>query len=565
MASINLDYAALAQVLQPYLRGPHTESRAFLAWYLENLYRLEPTAAEDAVCDGPDDKGIDGIYVDYVNARIDVLQAKIVKSPAKTLGSTQLKEFSGTLDQFATPETIDHIANTTTNVELRGVLNTEKVAQLMRDGFAVRGVFVTNARSDPDATSFLASSPAPILLVDRDRIESAYIPSGHLVPATRPMSFDVFGYAVAEYRVREERIIVAPLAATELVQMEGIQSGRLFDYNVRQSLGPTNVNKDIAKSIRDPAEHANFLLYHNGITVVSEKVDTAVPDKVTITNYVVVNGCQSLSVLWEHRDQITSDLRILARIIELEWSSPLMDLITDHSNNQNGIKPRDFQSNNPIQTRLQNEFAQTFPGQVFYRISRGEATSLPEVIDNELAGRVLLAFDLQQPWTAHQTYKLFDELHSNIFARPEVNAARIVALTDLFSVVSEAAETIKEPGLANYTLTKFFLLYVLRRVLDEDATGKRFITDPATFLGQPSGRERLRTCVADVLKDLVVDLDAEVSERVEKQGAIDFKRLLKSPEQVRELTKEVKTSYLKTVGRQRVPSFTDLWTKSGAS
>jgi hypothetical protein len=425
-------------------------------------------------------------------------------------------------------------------------------------------VFVTNARSDPSATAFLASSPAQIALVDRDRIEREYVPAGHPVPIRRPISFDVFGYAVAEYQVRQERVIVAPLAATELVQMEGI-SGGLFDYNVRQYLGPTNVNKDIAKSIANPSEHANFLLYHNGITVVCEKVDTTVPDKVTIANYVVVNGCQSLSVLSDHRAQITPDLRILARIIQLDRASPLIDLITHHSNNQNGIKPRDFQSNNPIQLRLQNEFHQVFPGQIFYRISRGEASSLPELIDNEQAARVLLAFDLQQPWTAHQTYKLFDELHSSIFARPEVNATRIVALMDLYGVVEAVSPSLKDPGLANYTLTKFFLLYVLHQALEEDTQGRAFIADPSMFLSQPNGRQRLRECAAEILQDLVVDLEAEVEDRVQKQGVLDFKRLLKSQEQVLSLTKDVKTSYLKTVRRHRVPSFSELWDKTAAN
>jgi hypothetical protein len=562
MTALNLEYSALTKILKPLLLRSRTESRAFLIWYLENLYRLEPIMAEDAVCDGPDDKGVDGLYVDDVNNRIDVLQARIVQSPGRTIGDTQLKEFSGTLDQFESPEGVENLRDTTTNVELRGLIESTNIPQLMRDGYAVRGVFVTNARPDPTATSYLAASSAPITFVDRDQIQAQFVPAHHAPPVTQPVTFDVFGYDVGEYRVGTDRIVVVPLSGQDLVRMDGIQSGGLFDYNVRQYLGRTNVNRDIAKSVADPMEHANFLLYHNGIAIVAEKVDTSVSGEVTIENYVVVNGCQSLSVLWDHRTKITSDLRILARIIELDRSSPLMDRITHHSNNQNGIRPRDFQSNNPIQLRLRAEFESKYSGQCLYQISRGEhGGSAVESIDNELAARVLLAFDLERPWTAHETYRLFDELHSEVFARPEVNAGRIVALVDLFNVISDMTPELKSSGLAKLTLTKFYLLYLLRQAFNKDEVGRALVRNPAAFITGGTRRQSLRNCVTEVLKDLVIDLEAEVEEREAAQGPLDFKRMLKTEKEVRGLTKDVMTGYLKAVRRHRSPSFGELWDK----
>jgi hypothetical protein len=61
---IVLDYPAVTSLFGNHLIAARLESRAFLAWYLENYYRLTGDDAEDSVCDGPDDKGIDGIYVD---------------------------------------------------------------------------------------------------------------------------------------------------------------------------------------------------------------------------------------------------------------------------------------------------------------------------------------------------------------------------------------------------------------------------------------------------------------------------------------------------------------------
>ena len=137
-------------------------------------------------------------------------------------------------------------------------------------------------------------------------------------------------------------MVIAPISGAELVKLEGIESGELFDYNVRQSLGRTNVNRDIEKSVKDYSEHRHFMLYHNGLTIIADGVDTSVRDQVTIRDYLVVNGCQSLTALWRNRKYITDDLRILGRLIELDRDSQLLDKITHNSNNQNGIKPRDL-------------------------------------------------------------------------------------------------------------------------------------------------------------------------------------------------------------------------------
>jgi hypothetical protein len=559
-AAVDLEYTVLQDLIRPHLSRGRTESRAFLIWYLENLYRLEPMVAEEAICDGPDDRGVDGIYVDDTHSRVDVLQARIVKTAAKTIGSTALKEFAGTLRQFETPEQVERLRDTTTNVELKGVLEATNVPQLMRDGYIVRGTFVTNSRLDPSATDFLKTTESSIAVADRTQIEAQFVPADHAPPSTRPVSFDVHGFDVSEYRVGEERVVVAPLAGTDLVEMDGIQSGGLFDYNVRQFLGRTNVNRDIAKSLSDAAEHPNFLLYHNGLAIVAEKVDTSKSDTITIQNYVVVNGCQSLSVLWEQRARLTAGLRILARIIELDRSSPLMDRITHHSNNQNGIRPRDFQSNNPIQLRLRAEFDRDYSGSIYYVISRGG--HLPtgvEIIDNELAARVLLVFDLGRPWGAHETHKLFDELHTEVFARPEVKATRIVALVDLFRALETLTSKVEEPRLAGLTLTKFLLLYLLRQALDADSLGRAFIEDPAQFVADDAKRARLKHAAIEIGEDLIVDLNAEVTDRQAIQGPLDFKRLLKTEKDVRSISKDIMTSYIKAVRRNRSPSFKELW------
>ena len=523
---------------------------------------MEPTEAEDSVCDGPHDKGVDGIYVDHQSSRIDIFQAKISQVDSRTIGDTTLKDLVGTLAQFESKAAVQALEESTDNTELRNRLQDEQVADLVGQGWDVRGLLVTNIFLDDNATNYLAILEQHCLMVYHpDAIRAEYISPEHLTPGGGPATFTTFGYPVSEFKVMGAKVVVAPLTGTELIELEGIESGELFDYNVRQNLGRTKVNRDIEKSVQNQDEHRHFMLYHNGLTVIADSVDTSVKDKITITNYVVVNGCQSLTALWRNRLHITDDLRVLGRLIELDRDSPLIDEITHKSNNQNGIKPRDFQSNNPIQLRLRSEFKRKYGDKIGYRISRGEEPETSEIIDNEIAARVLLAFDVGQPWACHQTYRLFDELHGHIFARPDVNATRIVSRMDAFLTVGEELEQLEHELVRRYSLTKFFLLYLLAEALRTDTVGAQVIADPSSVLGDPidaQTRRDFRESIRQILADLIVDLNYEIRAREEIEY-FDYKRVLKSPSEIRALGKEVLSSYEKVVRRGRVPSFGDTW------
>src|SRR4029453_4288586 len=115
---LDLSYPAILSNFGSHLVSGRTEARAFLAWFLEHYYRLEETDAQDAVCDGPDDKGVDGIYVDENLERIEILQSKLFQNQTKTLGDTTLKEFVGSIDQFRSADSIERIAATTSNTDL---------------------------------------------------------------------------------------------------------------------------------------------------------------------------------------------------------------------------------------------------------------------------------------------------------------------------------------------------------------------------------------------------------------------------------------------------------------
>ena len=281
-----------------------------------------------------------------------------------------------------------------------------------------------------------------------------------------------------------------------------------------------------------------------------------------MSGYAVVNGCQSLTGLYENRKCLSSDLRILTKFIQVSPETPLALKITDHTNNQNGTTARDLQSNSHIQTRLQREINSAG---YRYRIKRGEHTEwdAAKVIENDLAARILLAFDLKQPWTCHQTYKLFDELHADIFGRPDVDGTRVIATYRLYGHVIGKLDLLKNQLFARYTITRFLMLYLIREVLETDPTGIEFCAEPDRFVKSSRRRKRFDESIEKLAKVVARLLDAEVKRRDgDPNSPFDYKRELKSPNDVRKLAGTIVSHYQLAVDGDLAPTFSSLWKKS---
>ncbi len=558
MTDLNLTYPDILENLGKHRVPGRTDSRAFLGWFLENYFRLEQMRVEDSICDGPDDKGIDGIYVDSTLEVIFVLQTKLLQNDARTVGDSALREFVGSLAQFDSPEKVQSLADSTGNIELKNLILHEDIVAKVETGFEVKGVFVTNAKLDSNGQAF-ANGNGNFAVYDRDRLQNDWLPMGDVDPVEKEVSFHLDGLGHIEYKTEDAIVYVVSLRADELIQMAGIDTQALFAWNVRQSLGRTKVNKAIAENVVNPAEHKNFMLYHNGLTVLATKVELDErADVLTIDRYSVVNGAQSLSTLYDKRATVSTELRLLARVVKLDPATDLAAMITRNSNNQNAIGARDLQSNSVIQKRLKEDFKRSFGEDFGYEIKRGERTQATRVITNEEAAKVLLAFDLEQPWTCHQSYRYFDDLHSEIFGRPAVKADRIVALIAVRDAVVASLGQLDNQLAARYSVTPFFLMYLVKHALQLDIKGKEFCQDPGRFLRE-GGFDRVVTVLRQIADDLVVDLNAELAEREESGRPFDHKRELKSVNAIRALRGDVLPSYQKAVTRKRASSFGEEW------
>lgn len=111
----------------------------------------------------------------------------------------------------------------------------------------------------------------------------------------------------------------------------------VFEDNIRDFLGNDNdVNSAIDATLRSGSLQ-RFSVLNNGITIVADRVRIT-GDRVTITNYQVVNGCQTSHVLFSGSDIPDIDsLLIPIRLIATN-DEDLKNEITRATNNQTSIK-----------------------------------------------------------------------------------------------------------------------------------------------------------------------------------------------------------------------------------
>ncbi|AZZ55033.1 AIPR family protein [Rathayibacter iranicus] len=524
------------------------ESAAFLYWFLINVYRLDETDARDSIFDKTNDKGIDAIYVDQAEQAIHFLQAKIRQKDNGTVGDVGPKTLVSSMHQFATAEKVDAIIAGNAAQELKQLLSRVGVRDLVEAGYTLRAIYVTNELNDADSTAYERLTDE-IEVFDRGAI------ADHVIDVTPTAGKEEFTFDTSYANILQlsaggvdskSEMYVFPATALQLVHMDGISDGSLFEENVRRTLGNTAVNKSIRASIADKSTHPNFPLFHNGITILCGEA-AATEGQLTIKNYYVVNGAQSLTSFFDNRSKLTDDLRVLVKVVALA-NPRLSRTITENSNNQNAIKPRDMRSNHLLMKRLQAEITKNAPG-YFLEIKRGEKAPENTVsISNELAGRELLAFDLHRPWSAHQIYKVFDEQYAEIFGRREVTAARIVLIYKLHQLVEDAMSQVKDRPMATYALTQYFVLSTLAVVLRTGESARTILSNPQEF--SDNQVDALLQLAREVLKTLVVDLDYHTAELPD----FDYKSAFKSQALCEGLSKALQADYEKDAARDKAQS-----------
>src|SRR4029079_19394685 len=131
---------------------------------------------------------------------------------------------------------------------------------------------------------------ATIHVIENDELRRRY---DYAVETDNPsitynISFTCVGYIDQE--IAGTPVLIATLPLKECINLPGIKDGTLFQKNVRQSLGSSNVvNKGIRGTILGE-KRSDFFFFHNGVTALCSKMQLN-GDLASLSGLSVVNGC----------------------------------------------------------------------------------------------------------------------------------------------------------------------------------------------------------------------------------------------------------------------------------
>lgn len=191
---------------------------------------------------------------------------------------------------------------------------------------------------------------------------------------------------------------------------DGDLSKELFYDNVRDFQGGNKVNKEITETLQSSTSQALLPLLNNGITVIAKKVDK-IGSKLKLTDFQIVNGCQSSSVLFENRTLLSKDTHVVLKIIDTT-DQEVINRIIRATNRQTEVKDEAFESLKPFHKDLEEYYkakSKAILPAIFYERRSKQYLGHPKIKSHQivtLASQIksYVSTVLEQPQSTHRYF-----------------------------------------------------------------------------------------------------------------------------------------------------------------
>jgi hypothetical protein len=440
-------------------------SATFLIWFLTNIFHLDKDISISCICDEENDKGIDAIYVDHIEEEIHIFQSKLKTKFPSDIGDKCLRDFEGINVWFNSSEKVNNLLSSKINNELKSLINENNLIDLVND-YKVKYNFIINSKRDLNTIEYLkVNNNIDVWCIDLIRESFHEIKFDPFVNDTFTFNSLPIEQSIS---IDDKKMIVVPLLASDLVRLKGIDDMTLFHSNVRFGLGKTRVNKSIVKTLKNQDEKNNFLMFHNGISIVCSNY-TYENNVLSITDYSIVNGAQSTLTLYQNSGILDENIKIMAKIIKTGENENLSDLITYYSNNQNSISMRDLRSNDTIQRRLISQFSsldERFNIKITYVPKRGQFVPDDHFeLNSDYAAQLITTCSLKKPYETHLKTAMFDSKYIDIFNK-NINASKLYMYYRIHELIKENLKYIDSQKIATYGLAQFCILNIIITILE---------------------------------------------------------------------------------------------------
>lgn len=262
---------------------------------------------------------------------------------------------------------------------------------------------------------------------------------------------------------------VGSLAASEYIKLitdaEGDLQKSLFEDNVRDFQGKNKINADISKTLSNPDLQAAMAILNNGITIIAKKVEP-IGGKMKLTDFQIVNGCQSSHVLYENRSKLSPGTHIVLKVIETT-NHELSSKVIQATNKQTLVTDEAFESLSPFHKDLEEFYkakASKIDNPIYYERRSKQYDSTPGVPASQVMTlstqiKAYVATTLAQPHSTHRYYgELLEANRKSMFKPSDSHQLYYISCLAL----NRLERMLRNPGIPRvYKEFKFQLLYLM--------------------------------------------------------------------------------------------------------
>jgi hypothetical protein len=425
---------------------------AYAVYYMSGCTTEEAGAS---VVDGGDDNGIDAIYVN--NKKLLLVQSKFITDGNGSPDLNSISKFARGVKDLINEEydRFNEKVKRKTQMIENALQDFETTVSAIIIDTGNKEIDLHGQRIIDDLMSELNDSGDTENgeIFRYERINQGKIYNSLAQSASdKPLDFDICLQNWGKY---SEPLMsyYGVVSAMEVSDWHAKFGKRLFEKNIRQSLGATDVNKEILSTIHDSPD--NFWYFNNGITLVASKIEKSIkggPLKeagyFNLTGAQVINGAQTVSCIGDagRNGADLGKVKVFIRIISLANSTPLFgDLITKANNRQNRIENRDFVGQDVNQIRIKTELL--IEGIEYHIVRSASFTPGPKSFDL-IEATIALATSRDQIKYAVQAKreigKYYEDLNSSLYQSLYNPTTNSIELYNRVCIIREIDKVLQE-------------------------------------------------------------------------------------------------------------------------
>ena len=423
------------------------ESERLIAWFLMNFYKLSPDRASDCITDGPNDCGIDAIYIDEENTMVHIIQSKFTS--AERSDKSDISDLKQAFDSIVSRGNTQREGN----AYIKSLI--PSVGDAIRNRYFVRFEFLTTSEVHGGARTRLTNIKKAMAntecdfkhsveIFDSTRIDGIYTSVyNNGKPFTVDFTFSSKKVAMCCKDKSDKKRYHFDIPFVEVLKIPEVYSGKVFECNPRKYLGANKLNKEIEDTVDirpDLFGDGNL-----GVTAVCNDIEIDdVNETITLKGMQIVNGCQTVNAIFNCSESILSNPitasgdegEITLKVI-VGAPSEDVAIISTMSNKQNGMKLRDFLSQDEFILAAKRVFETAYPGGKFI-VQRGTNTkncNPDEVLDMVEYGNYVAVWNCQKPSMTNSEKTLLEGNTPLIF-RKGYSANNMMALYKIGKLIS---------------------------------------------------------------------------------------------------------------------------------